>query len=61
VRWPFTGYAGLVAAPSMNLATTATGLYAYTWKTEKAWAKRCVQPGVQLIDGSAHTALFQFK
>jgi len=38
----------------------AGGLLAHPVR-RKASAKRCVQLSVQLIDGSVHTALFQFK
>ena len=38
-----------------------SGLYTYTWKTEKAWAGQCYELSVRLADGSVHTALFQFR
>ena len=116
VQWPFTGFVGLVAPPSLNHAnagasiavsfslggnrglpvimatsptaqayacgttpptpgagasvrgpgtnggavySTTTGLYTYTWKSDKALAKNCVELSVRLIDGSVHAVLFQ--
>ena len=35
--------------------------YNYIWKTDKTWAGSCRQLNVQLIDGTSHTALFNFK
>ena len=35
--------------------------YNYGWKTDKAWSGMCRQLTVRLIDGTEHTALFQFK
>ncbi|HET9520261.1 MAG TPA: ExeM/NucH family extracellular endonuclease, partial [Candidatus Limnocylindrales bacterium] len=38
----------------------ATGLYTYTWKTEKSWAKTCRVFVLKLADGTYHYALFNF-
>ena len=38
----------------------ATGLYTYTWKTEKSWAKSCRVFVLKLADGTYHYALFNF-
>jgi predicted extracellular nuclease len=35
--------------------------YHYVWKTEKAWAGTCRQLTIQLVDGTFHSANFQFK
>jgi len=37
------------------------GVYAYVWKTDKTWAGTCRELRVTLVDGSTHTADFQFK
>ena len=34
--------------------------YNYVWKTQKAWAGTCRQLMVELMDGTTHTATFQF-
>ncbi len=34
--------------------------YSYVWKTKKSWAGTCRQLVVGLIDGTTHTALFNF-
>jgi hypothetical protein len=39
----------------------ATQSYTYVWKTAKGWAGSCRLLTVRLIDGSEHTALFQFN
>jgi hypothetical protein len=39
----------------------ATEQYSYTWKTDKKWAGTCRQLVVRLIDGSEHSASFQFR
>jgi hypothetical protein len=39
----------------------ATQTYSYIWKTDKAWAGTCRLLTVKLIDGSEHSALFQFN
>jgi hypothetical protein len=39
----------------------ASGLYSYTWKTDKAWAGQCRQLVVRLVDGTEHVAAFMFK
>jgi hypothetical protein len=36
-------------------------LYQYNWKTDSVWAGTCRQLDVALVDGSHHTALFQFS
>ena len=38
-----------------------TQRYIYVWKTDKAWAGTCRQLIVKLIDGTEHTAFFQFN
>jgi hypothetical protein len=38
-----------------------TQTYTYVWKTDKAWAGTCRQLIVKLIDGTEHSALFQFN
>jgi hypothetical protein len=57
-------------APPTGPATPGTGTltydatnnqYVYVWKTDKAWANQCRQLTVTLVDGTQHTALFQFK
>jgi cysteine-rich repeat protein len=40
-------------------ATTNT--YTYVWKTQKGWAGKCGVLSLTFTDGTAHTALFQFK
>ena len=39
----------------------ATDVYAYTWKTDKAWAGTCRELTVTLIDATSHSALFMFR
>ena len=39
---------------------STTDTYNYVWKTDKAWAGTCRQLTVELIDGTSHTALFNF-
>jgi hypothetical protein len=39
----------------------ASGQYSYTWKTDKKWAGTCRQLILKLIDGSVHSASFQFR
>ncbi|MCE7985031.1 MAG: hypothetical protein DYG89_27980 [Caldilinea sp. CFX5] len=51
-----------VTAGSSTLQYDATTQsYTYVWKTDKAWAGSCRQLIVKLIDGSEHSALFQFN
>lgn len=38
-----------------------TGAYASNWKTDRTWAETCRELRLELIDGSEHTALFQFR
>ena len=38
----------------------STGLYIYTWKTEKSWAGTCRQVSVQFIDGQTYILNFTF-
>jgi hypothetical protein len=40
---------------------STTGLYTYTWKTNKAWKGTCRQLVLQLTDGSTHVANFKFN
>ncbi|MGR2752279.1 PxKF domain-containing protein [Agromyces arachidis] len=35
--------------------------YVYVWKTEKSWAGSCGTLTLKLVDGTEHTANFQFK
>jgi hypothetical protein len=39
---------------------SATGIYTYVWKTDKAWAGTCRQLSVQFIDGQTYTLNFTF-
>ncbi len=39
----------------------STDQYTYAWKTDKSWGGTCRQLIVQLTDGTAHVANFQFK
>ena len=51
-----------VTAGSSSLSyNAATETYAYTWKTDKAWAGTCRQLVVKLADGTEHKANFKFK
>ena len=38
----------------------AADTYTYVWKTSKGWSGTCRELSVTLIDGTTHTALFQF-
>jgi hypothetical protein len=38
-----------------------SGLYAYNWRSSKAWAGTCRQLNLRLADGTSHPALFQFR
>ncbi|HEX5828564.1 MAG TPA: PxKF domain-containing protein, partial [Candidatus Limnocylindrales bacterium] len=38
----------------------ATGTYTYSWKTSKGWANTCRAFTLTLVDGTTHTALFDF-
>ncbi len=38
-----------------------TDTYTYAWKTSKSWKGSCRKLSVKLIDGSEHSALFEFK
>ena len=50
-----------VTAGSSSLSYDATSLqYRYVWKTDKAWAASCRRLNLTLIDGSSHTAIFEF-
>ncbi len=50
-----------VSATNSKLIYDATAdQYNYVWKTDKAWAGRCYQLNVTLVDGTTHSALFQF-
>ena len=50
-----------VTAGTSSLSYDATSdTYTYTWKTNKAWAGQCGRLDLGLIDGSSHTADFQF-
>jgi predicted extracellular nuclease len=37
-----------------------TDTYTYVWKTKKDWSGTCRELSVTLVDGTTHTALFQF-
>ncbi len=51
----------MVAGNSGLSYDALTDVYAYTWKTNKAWAGTCRQLIVKLVDGTEHTANFKFK
>jgi hypothetical protein len=38
----------------------ATGVYTYTWKTDRAWANTCRVFTIQLVDGQSYTLNFRF-
>ena len=58
---PSDSVEGTVNAGSSSLSyDPATGLYTYTWKTEKSWAGTCRQFSVQFIDGQTYTLYFRF-
>jgi hypothetical protein len=40
---------------------STSNTYTYVWKTDKSWSGTCRQLQVTLIDGTTHTADFQFK
>lgn len=40
---------------------TATGEYAYVWKTNKAWSGTCRRLVVKLNDTTVHRAVFEIK
>ena len=49
-----------VTAGASSLTYDATtGVYTYTWKTDKAWAGTCRELTVTLSDGTTHTAQFK--
>jgi hypothetical protein len=51
-----------VASGSSSLSYDATSdQYIYVWKTDKGWAGTCHQLIVQLNDGTAHVAYFNFR
>jgi hypothetical protein len=50
-----------VTAGGSSLAYDAgTDTYTYVWKTEKDWSGTCRELSLTLVDGTTHTALFQF-
>jgi hypothetical protein len=59
----------LVDSVEQTLASSASGLsydpvtgqYAYTWKTDKAWAGTCRELVLRLVDGTQHRARFQLR
>jgi hypothetical protein len=51
----------LAAGGSSLSYDPATGLYNYTWKTDKSWAGTCRQLVVKLADGTSQAANFKFK
>jgi hypothetical protein len=51
-----------VTAGNSSLTYDAlAGQYVYIWKTDKTWTGTCRQLQVKLVDGTIHTANFQFK
>jgi hypothetical protein len=38
-----------------------SGWYNIVWKTDKAWSGTCRALVIQLVDGTEHSAYFQFK
>ena len=51
-----------VAAGSSSLSyAVGTETYTYVWKTQKAWTGTCRQFTLRLMDGTAHTAIFDFR
>lgn len=51
------GGSGLSYNPSQNLPD---GVYAYVWKTDRAWAGTCRELQLVLADGRTYRATFQF-
>ena len=50
-----------VAAAASSLSYNATsGVYTYSFKTQKSWAGTCRQLELKLTDGSSHVATFNF-
>ncbi len=50
-----------LTAGNSNLSYDATvDQYVYVWKTDKAWGGTCRQLQVKLVDGTTHTANFNF-
>jgi hypothetical protein len=50
-----------VTAGTSSLSYDASsGQYTYVWKTDKAWAGKCIRFDLDLNDGSSHYALIQF-
>lgn len=49
------------AASSQLLYKPEIDRYAYTWKTDAAWAGTCRQFNLRLDDGTSHVALFSFR
>jgi hypothetical protein len=50
-----------VAATSSSLTyDAASDTYTYVWKTDKSWAHTCRRLSVKLVDGTTHTADFNF-
>jgi hypothetical protein len=59
---PVDGVEETVSAGGSSLAyDPATGLYAYVWKTDKAWAGTCRQLVLKFTDGSVARASFKLK
>ena len=50
----------MTAGSSSLSYDAAIDQYVYVWKTDKGWAGTCRQLIVQLIDGTAHVAHFDF-
>lgn len=51
-----------VAAETSSLSYSAgSDTYTFVWKTQKTWAGTCRQFELRLMDGTLHTALFDFR
>lgn len=51
-----------ITAGSSSLSyDAASGLYTYTWKTDKAWANSCRRFVMTFVDGASAEAWFKFK
>ncbi|WP_143694752.1 PxKF domain-containing protein [Variovorax sp. JS1663] len=49
-------------APSNTLAyDTASKVYSYVWLTESTWSRTCRHFTMEMVDGSRHEAVFQFR
>jgi hypothetical protein len=58
---PVDGVEQTVTAGSSSLSyDPVTGIYTYTWKTDRSWANSCRQIILKFIDGQIYTANFRF-